>query len=150
VGQPDERTGPLGISNVIQSAEHLIERIVFEVASHRGLTDDYVVAHPASWLLSQYDQVLRARWAEVQGIASATELGVTRAIIPMLSKKKPKLPNFPTFDEVMAAARKRAPRGKRTKFQKSFEAQNAFLLTRVHLVRPETRGRTGKDSTDDD
>ena len=140
MGQPDENTGPLGISNVIQSAQHLIERIVFEVASFRGLTDDYVVNHPASWLLSQYDQVLRARWAEVQGIASATELGVTRALVPMVSKKKPKLPNFPTFDEVMAAARKRVPSGKgrkRSKFQEKFEAANAIRLTT-------------KDSTDDD
>ena len=135
----------LNLSNTIKAVILLLERIMFEIASFRALSDDQIAGQSASWLFSQYDQVLRARYTQAIGIASSTELGVSRALVPLLSgkKKSKKMPKYPTFEETMKSAQDRAPAaraGGQDVFKTKFEA--------VNMVRVDT-GDARQDAEDD-
>lgn len=87
-------------------AAKLIDDLVFDVASYRGLTDAYIHAQPGSWLLDQFERVLRARWGEAMGVVTATEVALSRVLTLALSKKKQTLKPLPSFDEVMGRKEK--------------------------------------------
>jgi len=77
----------------------LIDSFVFDVASYRGLTDADILRQPGSWLLSQYEHVMRGRWNDMMSHAVAVELGVSRGVSVALSSKKVNLPPLPSFED---------------------------------------------------
>ncbi len=83
------------------SLAELLEAMLFEVASFRAVTDEYVHRKPVGWLFSQYEAVQRTQWAAWREQVTAVEVGVNRALAVALSgKKKVKLPPLPTWSEV--------------------------------------------------
>ena len=87
--------------NIVESITRLLERCIFEVASHRSLSDEYVHQKPVGWLFSQFWMVQRSDWVQWTGLVTATQIGVSRTLSQMLSTRPVKLPELPSFDELM-------------------------------------------------
>ena len=88
----------------------LLETLLFEVASFRSVTDEYVWSKPVGWLFSQYDLVQRAKWDRwVEGVAGM-ELAVVRGVAVTFSgsKKPARLPPLPTWSELQERKRETA------------------------------------------
>lgn len=74
--------------------------MVFEVASHRGLTDLRVHRQPVRWLFSQYELVQRSNFTQWTGMVTATEIALSRVLGQMFAKKRRSLPPLPTWEQI--------------------------------------------------
>jgi len=105
---------------------NLLEALVFDVASYRGLPDISVWRMPVSWLFAEYERVQRARWGQFVDRAMSTEIGVSRGVAVALSdsKKKVSLPPLPTWDEVQKQADEARRAVKRPAWFEAYEQAN--------------------------
>lgn len=74
--------------------------MVFDVASHRGLTDERVQRQRVGWLFSQFEMVQRANFAQWTGMVTATEVALSRVLGPLFAKSKKKPPPLPTWEQI--------------------------------------------------
>jgi hypothetical protein len=109
--------------------------MIFEVASYRALTDDWIHRRPVSWLFDQYERVQRAKWGEwVEGV-SAIEVGVIRGGSALMSdpKKPVRLPPLPRWDEIQ---------GRKASAERQLTGRPAWFdrYERANRLRGETEG----------
>jgi hypothetical protein len=108
--------------------------MIFTVASHRGLTDEYIYAKPVGWLFYQYEESHRARYEEWLAGVSGLEIGLMRGLGILLGSKGNRLPKLPGWDEV--SNKTRAAEKAEGKGQPSF----AEKFARANKIAWEPRG----------
>lgn len=90
------------------------------MAEHFHCLPEVVGQHSVGWVLTTYRRVLKARWDLLTAQVQAIELGTGRAIAQSLGGKKVRLPELPTFEEVL---RQKAP-VRLPEWMQKFEAAN--------------------------
>lgn len=95
---------------------------MFVVGEHFHCLPEVVGRYRLEWLLTTYKRVLKSRWdAQVQAIQGA-ELAMGRAMAQVFGSKTLKLPDLPTFEEML---RQRLPAEVRLpEWMAKFEAVN--------------------------
>ena len=112
----------------------LLEHMVFEIGSYRGVSDCEIYDRPVRWLFDASEHVARNRWTEYVAMVSATETALQRTIALAFTKKgqTPKLPPLPTWDELSG--------------NKKRETRKSGFITRMEKALHERRERLAQEA----
>lgn len=99
--------------------------MVFGVASWFHIDEPSIALYRASDLVWRYMWIEQEAWGRAMEQVSATELGVSRALAQLLSKKK--VPELPTYEEAKGAK----PEELLPEWHRRFEAANPDRGVRV-------------------